>query len=241
MWFASQAKRADWNSTGHENETRVSSRPESRAFQSLQTTSSTTSTARQRSCHKPIPTDSRSRVFRDNPQGFWEGGPGKPRPSLHPPCWHPKPSGWRRLWGHNARSWNRLEPELGRTPPAAIGGHAKKETKCGDSARCYATSASPRKPRRAHGKTCYRRPTGAPGLSVLKRPNLFGCLTPPQCILYAGCPVNAHLPHSRVRSTHLPSFRLPHTFSFPAAALRPLPFVIGSSVFGISLANRCSA
>jgi hypothetical protein len=127
----------------------------------------------------------------------------------------------------------RLRPELASTPLAAIERHAKKRTRCGDSARCHATSASPRKLRKAHGKTQPRTRALAITVNVFGQTHLFSCLTSARCILYAGCPVNAHLPTSRFYCIYAAPFRFPDTIGVLFIVVQPRPCILRSGVLAI--------
>ena len=104
---------------------------------------------------------------------------------------------------------------------------------------CYATSTSPRKLRKAHGKTDHRTSRATPAVNVFSQPHLFDCLTSPRCILYARLPVNAHLPTFRFYCTYATPFRFSDTSTSHSIALRPRPRAAASKPVAFSLANVC--
>jgi len=74
-------------------------------------------------------------------------------------------------------------------------------------------------------------------VNVFSQPDVFGCLTSARCILYAGCPVNAHLPTARIYSTYTPRFLFTDAIRILFIAVRLRPRRICSRALAISLAN----
>jgi hypothetical protein len=83
-----------------------------------------------------------------------------------------------------------------------------------------------------------RRPSFA--VNVSSTTYVFGCLTSPRCILYAGCRVNAHFSHFRHFQIVSAVFRFADTLFGRCSHIRRTRYPAGRrDAFAISLANAC--